>query len=176
MAFFPRSHARVKLSEIIPAEAVIPKLKGSERDEAILEIVEHLVEKKKLTEDQKDDLIVEFLKREALGTTAIGHGVAIPHVKTDKVKDFMGGVEFSPDEPPVHVIFLFLSPARAVSGHLKLLAHIGGILRHENYVKQLKEARAREELVELVRDAERMIFGEGEGGRGPDDKKDNVPA
>ena len=173
----------MKLSEIIPAEAVIPKLKGSERDEAILEIVEHLVEKKKLTEDQKDDLIVEFLKREALGTTAIGHGVAIPHVKTDKVKDFMGalaisrgGVEFSPDEPPVHVIFLFLSPARAVSGHLKLLAHIGGILRHENYVTKLKDARAREELVELVRDAERMIFGEGEGGRGPDDKKDNVPA
>jgi mannitol/fructose-specific phosphotransferase system IIA component (Ntr-type) len=173
----------VKLSEIIPSEAVIPKLKGTERDEAILEIVEHLVEKKKLTEDQKDDLIVEFLKREALGTTAIGHGVAIPHVKTDKVKDFMGalaisrsGVEFSPDEPPVHVIFLFLSPARAVSGHLKLLAHIGGILRHENYVKQLKEGRSREELVELVRDAERMIFGEGEGGRGPDDKKDNVPA
>ncbi|MEZ0228924.1 MAG: PTS sugar transporter subunit IIA [Planctomycetota bacterium] len=173
----------MKLSEIIPAEAVIPKLKGSERDEAILEIVEHLVEKKKLTEDQKDDLIVEFLKREALGTTAIGHGVAIPHVKTDKVKDFMGalaisrgGVEFSPDEPPVHVIFLFLSPARAVSGHLKLLAHIGGILRHENYVTKLKDARAREELVELVRDAARMIFGEGEGGRGPDDKKDNVPA
>lgn len=172
----------MKLSEIIPSEAVLSKLKGSERDEAILEIVEHLVEKKKLTEDQKDDLIVEFLKREALGTTAIGHGVAIPHVKTDKVKDFMGalaisrgGVEFSPDEPPVHVIFLFLSPARAVSGHLKLLAHIGGILRHENYVKRLKEAKSREELIELVRDAERMIFGEGDG-RGPDDKKENVPA
>ena len=171
----------MKLSEIIPTEAVIPKLKAAERDEAILEIVEHLVEKKKLTEDQKDDLIVEFLKREALGTTAIGHGVAIPHVKTDKVKDFMGalaisrgGVEFSPDEPPVHVIFLFLSPARAVSGHLKLLAHIGGILRHENYVKQLKEARSREELIDLVKEAERMIFGEGEGGRGPD-KQDGVP-
>jgi mannitol/fructose-specific phosphotransferase system IIA component (Ntr-type) len=173
----------VKLSEIIPGEAVIFKLKSSERDEAILEMVEHLVEKKKLTEDQKDDLIVEFLKREALGTTAIGHGVAIPHVKTDKVKDFMGslaisrgGVEFSPDEPPVHVIFLFLSPARAVSGHLKLLAHIGGILRHENYVKRLKEAKSREELVEMVNDAERMIFGEGEGGRGPDDKKDTIPS
>ena len=61
----------------------------------------------------------------------------------------------------MNVIFLFLSPARAVSGHLKLLAHIGGILRHENYVKQLKDARTRDELVELVRDAERMIFGEG---------------
>ena len=174
----------MKLSEIIPSEAVLPKLKASERDEAILEIVEHLVEKKKLTDEQKDDLIGEFLKREALGTTAIGHGVAIPHVKTDKVKDFMGalavsrgGVEFSPDEPPVHVIFLFLSPARAVSGHLKLLAHIGGILRHENYVKLLKEAKNKEELCDLVRDAERMIFGEGGGDEPPPGKdKDRVPA
>src|SRR5437763_1533424 len=138
----------VRLSEIIPATAILAKLKAGDRDEAIIEIVEHLVEAKKIPDEQKENLIVEFMKREAMGTTAIGHGVAIPHVKTDKVKEFLGalavsrnGVEFSPDEPKVHVIFLFLSPARAVSGHLKLLAHIGGILRHENYVKRLKEAR-----------------------------------
>jgi PTS system nitrogen regulatory IIA component len=172
----------VRLSEIIPPEAIVPKLRAAERDEAIIEIVESLVAAKKIPEEQKDDLIVEFLKRESLGTTAIGHGVAIPHVKTEKVKDFMGalaisrgGVEFSPDEPPVQVIFLFLSPARAVSGHLKLLAHIGGILRHENYVQLLKEARTREELAELVNDAERLIFGEG-GDQPPGRDKDRVPA
>ncbi|MBI3723064.1 PTS sugar transporter subunit IIA [bacterium] len=172
----------MRLSEIITPEAVIPKLRATDRDEAILEIVDHLVEQKRISEQQKDDLVVEFLKREALGTTAIGHGVAIPHVKTDKLKEFMGalaisrsGVEFSYDEPPVNVIFLFLSPARAVSGHLKLLAHIGGILRHENYVKLLKDAQTREELVDLVKDAERMIFGEG-GGGGDDKDKDRVPA
>lgn len=171
----------MRLSELISNNAILPKLRASDRDEAILEIVESLVEAKKIPEDLKDDLIVEFMKREAMGTTAIGHGVAIPHVKTDKVKDFMGalavsrsGVEFSPDEPSVQVIFLFLSPARAVSGHLKLLAHIGGILRHENYVKLLKEAKSREELVDLVRDAERMIFGEGDNP--PDKDKDRVPA
>lgn len=172
----------MRLSEIIPNHAILPKLRATDRDEAIVEIVESLVESKKIPEEQKDDLIVEFMKREAMGTTAIGHGVAIPHVKTDKVKDFMGalavsrgGVEFTHDEPSVHVIFLFLSPARAVSGHLKLLAHIGGILRHENYVKLLKDAKTREELVELVRDAERMIFGEG-GDAPPDKGKDRVPA
>jgi nitrogen PTS system EIIA component len=148
----------VRLSEIIPAESIIPKLRATDRDEAILEMVEHLVEKGKLKEDQKDDLVVEFLKREALGTTAIGHGIAIPHVK------------------PVNVILLFLSPARAVSGHLKLLAHIGGILRHENYVKLLKEAKTREELIDLVKDAERMLFGEGGGNGGDGKDKDRVPA
>lgn len=158
----------MRLSDIITPESIIPKLRASDRDEAILEIVDHLVENGRLKESQKDDLAIELLKREALGTTAIGHGVGIPHVKTDKIKDFMGalaisrdGVEFAPDEPLVHVIFLFFSPARAVSGHLKLLADIGGIMRHESYVTMLKDAKTREELVELVRDAERMLFGEG---------------
>jgi mannitol/fructose-specific phosphotransferase system IIA component (Ntr-type) len=169
----------VRLAEIIPPEAVIPRLRATDRDEAIIEIVDHLVEAKRIPAAQKDDLIIEFMKREALGTTAIGHAVAIPHVKTDKIREFTGalaisraGVEFSPDEPPVHVIFLFLSPKAAVSGHLKLLAEIGGILRHENYVNLLREARTREELSALVKDAERMLFGEG----GPGTDKDPVPA
>lgn len=158
----------MRLKEIIPPEAVIPKLKATERDDAIMEILDHLAEAKRISPNQKEELMVEFLKREALGTTAIGHGVAIPHVKTDKVREFVGalaisrgGVEFTLDEPPVHVLFLFLSPKAAVSGHLKLLASIGGILRHESYVKTLREAKERDDLVELIREAEKMLFGEG---------------
>jgi mannitol/fructose-specific phosphotransferase system IIA component (Ntr-type) len=173
----------VRLREIIPPEAVLPKLRATDRDEAILEILDHLIDAGRLQASQKDDLIVEFLKREALGTTAIGHGVAIPHIKTDKVREFVGalavsraGVEFTLDEPPVHVIFLFLSPKAAVSGHLKLLATVGGILRHESYVKQMRDAKSREELIELVRDAEKMLFGDQGGGQRPDEGKDRVPA
>ena len=70
------------------------------------------------------------------------------------------------------------SPARAVSGHLRLLAHIGGILNHDGYVRLLLEAEGRNELVDLVRDAERMIFGEDPGPSGPppDDQGDPVLA
>src|SRR4051812_27256911 len=108
-----------------------------------------------------------LLKRESLGATNIGNNVAIPHVKTDLVQAFVGaiaiskkGIEFAPGEPPVHVIILFLSPSRAVSGHLRLLAHIGGILNHDGYVKLLRDAEGRSEILDLVRDAERMIFGD----------------
>lgn len=174
----------MRLIEIIGTEGVIPRLAAKTRDEAFMEIVQHMVEVGSLSPDHQEDLLMALLKREALGTTSIGHNVAIPHVKSELVKEFVGclarsktGIDFGPDEPPVHVIILFLSPARAVSGHLRLLAHIGGILNHDGYVQLLRDAEDRSDLLDLVRDAERMIFGEQDPGPGgADDSKDPVLA
>ena len=166
----------MRLIDIIGNECVIPRLKARERDEALMEIVERLVEVGRVPPGQQEDLLMALLKRESLGATNIGNHVAIPHVKTELVNEFVGalarsrhGIEFEPDEPPVHVIILFFSPQRAVSGHLRLLAHIGGILKHDGYVQLLRDAEGKEDLVDLVRDAERMIFGESsEGPADPD--------
>lgn len=162
----------LRLIDIISSKGIVSRLKGSTRDEVIVELLEHLVETGRLAEGDLQDLVVEILKRETLGSTGIGHGVAIPHIKTDKVNNFVGvlgvsreGIEFnSIDKEPVKVIILFLSPVRAVSGHLQLLSHIGGILRHQGYLSSLHDAETRDDLEELVRDAERMIFGIGPGG------------
>ena len=171
----------MRLIEIIGNEGVIPKLKARERDEALMEIVDRLIEVGGVQAEQREDVLMALLKRESLGATSIGNSVAIPHVKTDMVNEFVGilarsphGIEFAPDEPPVHVVILFLSPERAVSGHLRLLAHIGGILNHDGYVRLLREAEGKGELLDLIRDAERMIFGE-ESGRA-DDQGDPVLA
>lgn len=157
----------MRLIEIIGSEGILPELNATYRDEAFLEIVDQLVVTGRLNEKHKEDLLMALLKRESLGATSIGNNVAIPHVKTDLVTEFVGaiaiskkGIDFAPGEPPVHVVILFLSPSRAVSGHLRLLAHIGGILNHDGYVKLLRDARGRSEIVDLVRDAERMIFGD----------------
>ncbi len=157
----------MRLIDIIGTEGILPKLKARERDEAIMELVGRLAEIGRITRDQQEDIMMALLKREALGATSIGNGVAIPHVKTDLVNEFVGvmarsnhGIVFADEEPPVHVIILFLSPSRAVSGHLRLLAHIGGILNHDGYVRLLRDADGKNELVDLVQDAERMIFGE----------------
>lgn len=165
----------MRLIEIIGTDGVVPKLNARERDEAIMELVERLVEIGRISADQQEDLLMALLKREALGATSIGNGVAIPHVKTELVNEFVGvmarsrhGIDFATGEPLVHVIILFLSPARAVSGHLRLLAHIGGILNHDGYVRLLRDADGRQEMVELIQDAERMIFGEDQS-RPPDE-------
>lgn len=157
----------MRLIEIIGSEGIIPELNGTYRDEAFLEIVDQLVATGKVQQKHKEDLLMALLKRESLGATSIGNHVAIPHVKTDLVTEFVGaiaisrkGIDFAPGEEKVHVIILFLSPARAVSGHLRLLAHIGGILNHDGYVRLLRDAQGKSEILDLVRDAERMIFGD----------------
>ena len=167
----------MRLIEIIGSEGIIPELNASFRDEAFLEIVDHLVATGRLGERHKEDLLMALLKRESLGATSIGNHVAIPHVKNDLVTEFVGavarskkGIDFAPGEEKVHVIILFLSPARAVSGHLRLLAHIGGILNHDGFVKLLRDAQGRSEITDLVRDAERMIFGDASAADDDDDK------
>jgi mannitol/fructose-specific phosphotransferase system IIA component (Ntr-type) len=162
----------LRLMDIITPKGIIPRLKAQSREEAIYEILEHLVETGRVSDQDIENLTVEIIKRESLGSTGIGHGVAIPHIKTDKVKDFVGalavseeGIEFKAiDAAPVKVIILFLSPVRAISGHLQLLSHIGGLLHHQGYLQLLTEAEGKEEFVDLVQDAERMIFGIGPGG------------
>lgn len=169
----------MRLIEIIGKEGIIPRLKAVERNEAFMEIVDHLMSTGRLPEEKREEILMALLKRESLGATSIGNAVAIPHVKTNLVNEFVGalaiserGIDFAPGEDKVHVLILFLSPARAVSGHLRLLAHIGGILNHDGYVKLLRDAQGKSELVDLVRDAERMIFGddhpEDEEGGDPD--------
>lgn len=169
----------MRLIEIIGKEGIIPRLKATERNEAFMEIVDHLVGTGRLPEAKREEILMALLKRESLGATSIGNAVAIPHVKTSLVNEFVGamaisdkGIDFAPGEDKVHVLILFLSPARAVSGHLRLLAHIGGILNHDGYVKLIRDAQGRSELLDLVRDAERMIFGddhpEEEEGGDPD--------
>lgn len=171
----------LQLIDIISEKGVIASLQAETREEAVYTMLERLVESGRIQADQLDDLCVEIIKRETLGTTGIGHGVAIPHIKTAAVSDFVGvlavsedGVNFnSIDAAPVKVIILFLSPSHAVSGHLQLLSHIGGILRHQGYISLLKEAKTEADIVSLVKDAERMIFGIGPGGDEiPDDDDD----
>ena len=166
----------MRLIEIIGKEGIIPRLRAVDRNEALMEMVDHLVSTGRLPEEKREEILMALLKRESLGATSIGNAVAIPHVKTNLVNEFVGalaiserGIEFAPEEPKVHVLILFLSPARAVSGHLRLLAHIGGILNHDGYVRLLREADGKSDLVDLVRDAERMIFGDDHD---PDDEDD----
>ncbi len=168
----------MRLIDLIGSHGIIPRLRATERDEALMEIVEHLVATGRIPTEIQEDLCLALLKRESLGATNIGNAVAIPHVKTELVNEFMGvlarsrkGIEFGGSDGPVKLIILFLSPARAVSGHLRLLAHIGGLLNHDGYAELLIDAESRADLADVISDAERMIFGQEDNeGRDPDGK------
>jgi mannitol/fructose-specific phosphotransferase system IIA component (Ntr-type) len=110
------------------------------KEQAINAIVDRLVETKGLRATDRDAVLTAILKREQLGSTGIGRGVAIPHAKHSGLASFIGalavfpdGVDFdSVDGEPVHVVCLFVSPTDRPGEHLRML---------EAIARQLREAR-----------------------------------
>ena len=108
----------MKLTDIVAADAVITDLKATNKDEAIREIVNSLRLAGKVAAEHTDAIISAIMKREELGSTGIGRGVAVPHTKHPSVSKLIGtvgvshqGVDFdSLDGEKVHLMFLLISP------------------------------------------------------------------
>lgn len=104
------------------------------------------------------DILEAFIKRERLGSTALGHGVAIPHVRISNVSHARGlfvqlthGIEFEAlDKSPVDLIFALMVPAHATSEHLHLLAGISSILSLEANRQALRQATNAEPIFKLL--------------------------
>ncbi len=97
-----------------------------------------------------------LLSQEAVHTTAMGAGVAIPHA-TMAGLDYPalmvalapGGTDFGPTGlDPVHLFFLLLSPEDQMGLHIKLLARITRLIRHPGFIERLRSARSSTELIE----------------------------
>lgn len=98
-----------------------------------------------------------LMDREQLGTTAIGHGIAIPHAKVeiDRLRGFFARttkpVDFDAlDDEPVDLLFLLLAPEGATAEHLKALSRIARAVRPEATQKALRGAKDPAALYALV--------------------------
>jgi PTS system nitrogen regulatory IIA component len=95
-----------------------------------------------------DDLFRRFLSRERLGSTGIGHGIAIPHCRSDNSTGAIGAlitltqpIQFdSIDAEPVDILFAMLVPEEAHSEHLKNLAALAGALTRSEFRQRLRAA------------------------------------
>lgn len=95
-----------------------------------------------------DDLFRRFLARERLGSTGIGHGIAIPHCRINNSSGAVGAlitltqpVEFdSIDAEPVDILFAMLVPEEAHDEHLKNLAALAGALTRSEFRQRLRSA------------------------------------
>jgi mannitol/fructose-specific phosphotransferase system IIA component (Ntr-type) len=156
----------MKLNELISRDAIVAELRSEERDAAIMELIETIAAAGKIKDEHRDQAMLALLKREAVASTALGNGVAIPHAKVKFCSSFCGalgisrnGIDFgAADGQDVSVVFLFLSPEHAISGHLQLMAHIAAIARNARYVRLLKQAKTIREIERLIDDAETMLF------------------
>ena len=103
-------------------------------------------------------MVKAILKRELLGSTGIGRGVAIPHTKHNSVDRLIGTVALSKagipfdslDGEPVFVFFLLISPQDRPGDHLRALENVSRCLRDDGFVRALRQATNRDAIWELL--------------------------
>ena len=119
-------------------------------------------------EVDRDHLLAILSAREAMGSTGIGDGIAIPHVRNPillHVEDSQVSLFLLPhpvdykslDGQPVHSVFLVISPS--ISAHLRILARLGFALRDEALRDLLRDRAPNEQIIARVEELERHGTG-----------------
>ena len=125
-----------------------------------------LIDAGSIKEEDKDDIISAIMKREELGSTGIGRGIAVPHTKHPSVDALVGtvgvseeGVDFdSLDGEQVHLFFLLISPPDRPGDHLRALENISRQLRDETFCRFLKQSKSAEDIQQLLHEADNNQF------------------
>ena len=148
---------QLKISEYLKPAAIIMEIKAREKIAAINELVAHMV-KQKLVGDG-EAFIKALAKRENLESTGIGDGIAIPHARTNAVKDLTlafarspKGIDFSSvDGKPSHIIFLIASPENKKSEYILALAKLSRLLRKHPVRELLRNAKEPKEIMDIIK-------------------------
>ena len=144
------------LAQILKLEFLNDNLQAKTKTEVLAELSGMIVKgSPKLDQSQILDVLQ---KREKLGSTGIGDGIAIPHGKIGALEDLVvafgrsrNGVAFdSIDGKPVHLFFLLLAPENCTGQHLKALAKISKMLKANNFRRNLMEAKSKSELYKII--------------------------
>jgi PTS system nitrogen regulatory IIA component len=151
----------MRMSDFVVREAILPEVTATTKEGAIREMVEGLRAAGYFKGSEPEDIIKAILKREQLGSTGIGRGVAIPHTKHSTVDRLVGtialsrqGVAFdSVDGEPVYVLVLLVSPQDRPGDHLRALENVARSMRDDGFVRALRQARSREAVWSLIDEA-----------------------
>jgi len=148
----------MKIMDFLSKNAIIADIKSTKKEDVINELVNALIEAGEVDKRSTGKLIDALMAREALGSTAIGQGVAIPHAKSDCVTKLMAafglskkGVDFdSLDGEPAYIFFLLLAPQDSAGPHLKALARISRLLKDKYFRDSLRASEDAKAVIKII--------------------------
>jgi len=150
----------VKILDFLNEKAIAADLKSADKKTVIQELVDLLIKAGELKPRMRDTVVKILLNREALGSTGIGQGVAIPHGKYENVKELVGafgiskkGINFdSLDGESAYIFFLLLAPIESSGPHLKALARISKLLKDKYFRESLKNVGTEKSLLKIIKE------------------------
>jgi len=145
-----------EIAELVPLEHVACRGNANSK-KRVLELLSDLIVKDNPGLTQME-VFGSFLNRERLGSTALGHGVAIPHGRLTSIAKPVGaflqlrhGVDYeAPDDEPVNLFFALLVPEDSSGQHLDILARLAELFSDEAVCQRLRNAREQDELYKIL--------------------------
>ena len=106
----------------------------------------------------QDKIFDRLLERERLGSTGLGHGIALPHARIRDIDQAYGafiqlsqGVDFDAiDSRPVDLLFALLVPEAATQEHLQLLATLAAMFSNQDFCIDLRKSSTPEDLLKKL--------------------------
>jgi PTS system fructose-specific IIA component/PTS system nitrogen regulatory IIA component len=152
----------MKLTEFVVEQAIIPNLGARTKDEAVREMVAGLRKSGRIASDNEAAITAAIMKREELGSTGIGRGVAVPHTKHASVDSLIAtvalsrnGLDFaSLDGEDVYILFLLISPPDRPGDHLRGLETITRHLKNDDFCRFLRQSTTCQQVWELLCEAD----------------------
>ena len=168
----------MRITELLKKESIELGVKVSDKEEAIDRLVSLMDAGGRLkdTAGYKEGI----LAREALGSTAIGEGIAIPHAKVEAVKEpglaamvVPEGVDYDAfDGSLANLLFMIAAPAEGADVHLEALSRLSTLLMNPGFKEGLIGAEDKDEFLRIIDEAEVERFGAPEGEAGQNAKED----
>lgn len=152
----------MRLTEFVVREAILPQLEANTKDAAIRQMVASLKNAGRIAASDEDPIVAAILKREELGSTGIGRGVAVPHTKHPSAQSMFAtvaishsGLDFeSLDGANVQILFLLVSPPDRPGDHLRGLETITRHLKNDDFCKFLKQSTTADMVWDLLLEAD----------------------
>jgi len=146
----------VRIVDLISRDMVIPHLAATGKQEILGELASFLSASNAEIDSAK--LVKVLSEREALASTAIGEGVAIPHGKLSNLQQIVAcigrardGVDFdSMDGKPTHIFIVMVAPEKSTGIHLKALARISRVFKDKDFLQTLLEAPNADAMFEVL--------------------------
>lgn len=152
----------MKLCDFIAENAIIVDLQSTDRNGVLREMIQSLADHGHLAEEDVEPIVRALIHRENQGSTGFGKGVAVPHVKHERVKTMVGtiarssrGVDFAAlDRAPVYTVVLLLSPTNEPDKHLEAMENLFRHLQKDTFRKFLRQSTSVAEIVDLIHEAD----------------------
>ena len=146
----------MNVSEVLKKENIVTKLDAKTKEEALSALVDVLCASGNIK--NRDEFLKDVLDREAVSTTGIGNGIAIPHGKSTNVSEttvavgrLLSPVEWkSVDDLPVEfVVLLAVNDNDKTGVHVKLLSEMARKLASEENCKKLLNSKDADEIISI---------------------------